>query len=337
MKRVLVVLLALVMGAGLAVAADQAPPKWAAYVEGWAILYDETGDSFLSPSWAGDAAKGQFTDLTFSYAEAAMGFSFVSEFDSTGWGASLRNMSGWFQVLPMLKLTAGKIRDGSYRPTSYVEGTSVVTRIANAEWGVLAQVMPVKALSLGAFVLFPEEVGDVYPYNTADYVDRLGFGASYAVDGIGTFYLNYRTINNQLGFSAKVTAMKALPMLFAYALNFSYPTSTHYGLFSAQYAAGALTASLDVKVQYDTAFKYGDELSVAYKVAPYTVGLNGGYGNMAFATGGVGPGLFVYPWVSVAVGSASSLKLGFILDTDGDGAGSDALAWSIPLRYVISF
>jgi hypothetical protein len=346
MKRALVVLLALVMGAGLLFAADQAPPKWGYYMEGWANLYDQDGNAFLGPNWTTDAATGQYNNLSFSYAEPTMGLSFLVEFDSNAaWSNNIRNLSGWMQVLPILKVTAGRVRDGSYRPTSYVEGTSVVTRILNAEWGLLLQLMPVKGLSVGAAVKFPEVA------TPQDYVDNIGLGVSYDVANIGMFYLNWRSMDsgvspalkeNEFGAAAKISAIKALPLYLSFAMSLYDVNDPMIAvLFSTKYVMGDLSVLLDAKFQYQsgaaTEFQYGNELSVQYAMKPYTLGLNVGYGNMAFATGANLGGLFVYPWASMAVGSASSLKLGFILDTDGDDAGADVLKWSIPLRYIFSF
>jgi hypothetical protein len=334
MKRVLVVLLALVMGAGLAFAADQAPAKWTAYVEGWLNFWDQDGNTSLGPSWAGDTATGQFTDLTLTYAEANVGFSFVDEFDSNVWSANLRNMSGWFSLFNgMVKLTAGLDRVADYRPGTYIEGATAYSRIANAEWGLLTQVYPMKPLSLGVFVKFPQVA------TVQDYEHNLGFGASYALDGIGTFYWQYRSINNQMGVAAKISAIKVLPLFFAYGIGFAYPDSTHTILFSTQYVMDALTVCLDAKVVLlGTAFDYNAVVKATYKLNDtWSVGANIGYGDIAYSTGGSLGGLFLYPWANIAVGSGSSLKLGFILDTDGDDTGADVLKWSIPLRYVISF
>jgi len=348
MKRVLVVLLALVMGAGLVFAADQAPPKWGAYVEGWLNLWDQDGQAFLSPSWDGDLAVGQYTTLTFSYAEANVGFSFTSEFDSDNiFGGvdpavnfnSLRNMSGWYSLFNgMLKVTAGKVRNGDYRPTSYVEGTSVVTRILNAEWGALFQVTPVKNLSVGVGVKFAEGPA------AQDYADMLGFGVSYAVDGIGTFYLNGRTMDsgtspamleNAFGGAVKITAIKILPLYLSFQMSlYDVNDPLYAGLFSTQYVMGPMTSSVDAKFQYQTQFDYAVEANVNYKLNPtWTVGANLGYASIAFFTDG-GPGLLLYPWVQANVGSASYLKLGFRLDTEFD---TEGLLWNIPLKYVISF
>jgi len=351
MKRVLVVMLALVMGAGLLFAADQAPSKWSAYVEGWLIFADQSGNVGIGPSWASDSAAaaipdigsevGQFTDLTFSYAEPTMGFSFVDEFNSNDFGdptKGLRNMSGWFSMFNgMAKVTAGLVRDASYRPASYVEGAAAFTRLGNAEWGMLLQLFPVKGLSIGSFAKFPQAM------TAADYANMFGFGVSYDVPNFGTAYASYRmqdagTQTDEIGIALKLTAVKALPVLVAYNLDLQSGTiaAYHSVILSTTYTAGALSASVDAKFQYQTAFDYAVEAVPAYALNPtWSVGANLGYSSagISYFTDG-GAGLLLYPWVKINVGSASSLKLGFRANVP---AGTSTFNWNIPLKYVISF
>jgi len=351
MKRVLVVLLALVMGAGLVFAADQAPPKWTWWAEGDFILWDQDGQAYLGPSWDSDLNLGQYTTMGLTYAEKDFGFSFISEFDSDNiFGGvdpalnsnSLRNMSAWYSLFNgMLKVTAGKVRNGDYRPTSYIEGTSVVTRILNAEWGFLAQVMPVKNLSVGVAAKFVEGPA------AQDYADMLGFGVSYAVDGIGTFYLNGRTMDsgtspamleNAFGGAVKLTAIKILPMVLSFQMNLYDVNDPQFNvLFSTQYVMGAMTAAVDAKFVYQTQFDYAIEALVKYSLNPtWVVGANLGYATISYFTYG-SAGLFVLPWVQANIGSASSLRLGFVLDTEYSATESTGLLWNIPFRYIISF
>lgn len=342
MKRVLVVLLALVMGAGLVFAADQAPPKWTWWAEGDFILWDQDGQAYLAPSWDSDANLGQYTTMGLTYAEKDFGFSFTSEFDSDNWGTGWRNASAWYSLFNgMLKITAGKVRNGDYRPTSFVEGTSVVTRILNAEWGFLTQFMPMKNLSVGVGVEFVEGPA------AQDYADFLGFGVSYAVDGIGTFYLNGRThdsgvspalLENAFGGAAKITAIKILPLYLSFQVNLYDVNDPQFNvLFSTQYVAGPITAALDAKIVYQTQLDYAVEALVKYALNPtWVVGANLGYATIGYFTYG-SAGVFVYPWVQVNVGSASSLRLGFVLDTEYSDTETTGLLWNIPFRYVISF
>lgn len=325
MKRALVVLLALVLGAGLLFAAD--PAKWGAWIEGDLVFYDQAGNYGITPNWVG---TGQYSTLSLSYAEDVFGFSMTSEFGSTAWGAGLRNMSAWYSMFnKMVKFTAGKARVGDYRPTSFVEGTAAYARIANAEWGLLTQVMPVAGASVGAFVELPEGMA------AQNYVNSLNFAASYEMKDLGKLCLQWR-LNKQdeIGVGLKVDAVKVLPIVLTYNMNLT--TSKHTVLASAQYAADAITVAVDAVLGYDTAATWAVEAMASYKLSDmWSVGANIGYdAGYGFWTDGDGVGGFIaYPWVNANVGSGS-LKLGFVFDTEYAAEGTN---WKIPLKYVIAF
>lgn len=359
MKRVLVVMLALVMGAGLLFAADQAPSKWSAYVEGWLIFADQAGRVGMGPSWASDSATnaadpaiggevGQFTDLTLSYAEPNMGFSFVDEFNSNDFGdptKGLRNMSGWLSMFDgKAKLTAGLVRDASYRPASYIEGAAAFTRLGNAEWGMLLQLFPVKGLSLGTFGMFPQAM------TAADYANMFGFGASYDIPSVATLYASYRmqdsfvnttttgTLTDEIGAAVRLNMIKGLPVLVAWNMDmYTIAKTLNSFIVSTTYTMGPMNFMLDAKLQYQTAFDVAVEAQAAYKLnSTFSLGANLGYataGLVGYATDGGGVAqILLYPWVVVNVGSASFLELGF----RGNYTGT-TFNWNIPLKYVISF
>lgn len=335
MKRALVVLLALVLGAGLLFAADA---KWGAWIEGDVVLYDNAGNAYIGPNWVGD---GEYNTLSLSYAEDNFGFAMTSEFPANEWGNDLRDIKGWYKLFDgMLKVSAGKLRIGDYRPTSFVEGTSVVTRIANAEWGLLVQLMPIEGLSVGAFVRYP--VGKT----AQDYANNLAFAASYDLKDLAKVYVQYRQMwtvptlpalpysQKDLGVAVEVKAIKGLPLLLAYNIDISTATAAHNVMFSTSYGMDKLSLALDAQVMYSTAFDFGVEANVGYALSDmYKVGATIGYATSggAFFTD-LGTGFGVYPWFNVAVGGGS-LNLGFALWT-GDPA---ALEWKIPLKYVIAF
>lgn len=343
MKRVLVVLLALVMGAGLLFAADQAPAKWTWYLESNFILWDQ--DGFVGMD------GGQYTAYGVTYAETDFGFSATAEPSSNNFVSDVnwRNISGWYKLFNgMLKVTAGRDRIGDYRATTYEDGGNAYTRFANAEWGFALQAYPVKGLSAGVFVKFPEA------QTAQDYANMLGFGASYAVEGLGTFNVAGRTMDsaitspvadtleNEFGFGATITAIKGLPIALGYGLKL-YTTSDprHNVLLSTKYTLDAITLLFDANVTYWTAnandLGYAVDLVAKYALnKTLTAGIQLEYGNQSYGdmTGG---GFFVWPWVELAVGSAHTLKLGFVLDSDGDGTGSDVLLWNIPFFYSMSF
>jgi hypothetical protein len=328
MKRALVVLLALVMGAGLVFAADQAPAKWGAYLEGNFVFWNQDGQV---------AATDWYTAYTLSYAESVFGFTATMEPAQTDFAISWRNVQGWYKLFDgMLKITLGKDRIGDYRATTFIEGGGAYTRIANAEWGTAFQVYPVEGLSAGVFVKFPTALAD------QDYVNSLGVGVSYAVAKVATINALFRTmdsgivspyVDNELGISATINAIDGLALMVGYGVKLydSINDPLHNILLSAKFTSlENFTFMLDANLAYQTVADYAVELEVDYALnESWTAGVNLEYG-----TNGYGPladtGFYAYPWIQLAVGSASSLKFGFAFETD-------PTIWSIPLFYVMSF
>jgi len=320
MKKALVVLLALVLGAGLLFAADA---KWSAWIEGDIVLYDDAGNAYVGPGW-GTAAGGQYSLLSLSYSEDNFGFAMTDEFGSDNWNVALRNITGWYKLFDgMVKLTAGKIRTRDYEPTSNVEGTAVVTRLMNKDWGVELQLMPVKGLSVGVFAKYPVAAA------AADYANALGFGVSYDIENIAKISATYSLVYDEVSASVEVKAIKGLPILAQFMYDLT--TSDIKGLLSTSYSMDKLSIALDAEIISSAAFDFGVEANVGYALSDmYKVGATLGYATAggAFFTD-LGTGVGVYPWVNVTVGGGS-LNLGFCLST-GDPA---ALTWKIPLKYL---
>ena len=334
MKKALVVLLALVLGAGLLFAADA---KWGAWIEGDIVLYDDAGNAYIGPNWVGD---GPYNTISLSYSEDNFGFAMTNEFRADQWAddtidftlqeftsVGLRDITGWYKLFNgMVKLTAGKIRTRAYEPTSNVEGTAVVTRLFNAQWGALVQIEPVKGLSVG--------VGAQYPVGAAaaDYANKIVFGASYDIENMAKISATYSLVTDQMSASVEVKAIKGLPILAQFMYNTT--TSDIKGLLSTSYGMDKLSFALDAEIISAAAFDFGVEANVGYALSDmYKVGVTASYATSggAFFTD-LGTGVGVYPWVNVTVGGGS-LNLGFALST-GDPA---ALTWKIPLKYVIAF
>jgi len=343
MKRVLVVLLALVMGAGLLFAAD--PPKWGVAMSGTFYLWNQDSHAFL-----GNNVTGQDTGFTLSGADGDFSFTATVEPDGDAWAApTWRNIQGSYTLFDkMLKLTAGKDRISDYRATTFIQGGNAYTRFANAEFGFALQVYPVTGLSAGAFIKFPfadDEVGVVQ-----DYADNLGFGASYALEGIGTFNVVFRTMDsgttpallqNEFGFSANISAIKILPLVLGVGIKMYDVNDPAYTiLFSTKYGVSdALNVLLDVSLAYQTAFAYAAEVQTTYALnKSWTAGLDLYYGSSMYDYGDmINGGFAAKPWVKLQVGTNNWLKLGVMIDLDGDGTGTgDMLRWNIPFYYEIN-
>jgi hypothetical protein len=322
-----VVLLVLAVGAGLAFS----EVKWALGMSGTVELWDQDG----AVGWS----AAQDTSYTFTGSDGDLSFTATGEPDGDSFLGTLRNIQGSYTLFnKMLKLTAGKDRISDYRSTTIIQGSNAYTRFANAEWGLAFQVYPIKDANIGAFVKFPG-AGVV----AQDYANMLGFGASYALADIGTFNLVFRTmdalpVENELGFSTKISAIEGLPLVLGYGLKLE-PTADnlHTIYFSTSYAPmEPLLVALDVKLTYQTDLDYVAELQTTYAVnKTWTAGLDLYYGTIDYGDE-VGGGFAACPWVKMQVGGNQWLKPGFIIDTDGDGAGADVLLWNIFLYYEIN-
>jgi hypothetical protein len=189
MKKLIVLLLAFAM-VGVVFAEDAAPvvPKVSGYFYAGANVLDVTGvgtaseawNQSLAPSWV---SSGNYATVGLSYSVKEFGFSGTVEYENNAINTAFRDYTAWVKPFgDVLKLSAGKVRNGDYRLTSYIDGSGFNTRIANAEYGLLAQVYPVKGLSLGVFNWI-DSTGAV-PLASWQ---NLNFGASYTVAGIGKF------------------------------------------------------------------------------------------------------------------------------------------------------
>lgn len=190
MKKALVVLLALAF-VGAAFAEDAAAPapvsKVGAYLYASTNLYDQDGAQSLGPSWL---SSGNFADLTLSYSDTAFGFSGTVEYENDAVNTAFRDYTLWAKPIDMLKVSVGKLRNGDYRLTSYIDGSGFNTRIANAEYGLMLQATPIAGLSVGVFNYIPASFtyykdGKAQAYEFD--VNNLNFGASYTVEGIAKF------------------------------------------------------------------------------------------------------------------------------------------------------
>lgn len=328
MKRALVVLLALVMGAGLLCA----EAKWGLSMSGTVNFWDQDGNVGWSAL--------QDTSFTITGSDGDLSYTATFEPDGDTFAGPFRNIQASYTLFnKMLKLTAGKDRISDYRATTYIQGVNAYTRFANAEWGLALQAYPVAGLSAGAFVKFPA------PLAAQDYANNLAFGASYALDGIGKFNAVFRTMDaapktNEFGVSAEITAIKVLPIVLGYGMvlnGAADPASTIY--FSTKYGVSeALNVLLDVKLGFVTDVSYAAELEATYALnKAWTAGLDLYYGSSGYDYGDmVGGGFAAVPWVKLQVGGNQWLKPGFTIDLDGDGAGADTLLWNIFLYYEIN-
>jgi hypothetical protein len=139
-----------------------------------------TYEQGLGPGWV---SSGQYATVGLSFTEKLWGFSGTIEYENNAINSPFRDYTLWVKPFgDVLKLSTGKLRNGDYRLTSYIDGSGFNTRIANAEYGIMAQFYPVKGLSIGVFNWI-DPTGKV-PLAT---FNNLNAGISYSVDGLGKF------------------------------------------------------------------------------------------------------------------------------------------------------
>ena len=172
MKRALVVLLALVMGAGLLFAADPAPTKWGAYLEGYFTFWNQDG----AGRPCGRPYRNSFTLSLPTPRPISVSARLRSTSRPVGGTLAPQHVHGLVQAVRRHADYRGQGPDPrlSRRPATTTAATAY-TRLANAEWGAVFQVIPVKGLSVGVFVKFPSGLQLLSTTPTS------GFGASYAI------------------------------------------------------------------------------------------------------------------------------------------------------------
>lgn len=184
MKKLIVLLLSIAMvGAVFAQEAAPVTPKVSGYFYASVNAVDVETPKGGSASWDQNLGDGQYATVGLSYTEKAYGFSGTVEFYNDAINSKFRDYTVWAKPFgDIAKLSAGKLRNGDYRLTSVVDGAGFNTRIANAEYGIMAQVYPIKGLSIGVF----DWIDSTGVATTATF-DNLNFGASYSLEGIGKF------------------------------------------------------------------------------------------------------------------------------------------------------
>jgi hypothetical protein len=242
MKKLLVVLLALTVFGVFAFAEDAAAPAPAVQITSWgryqANILDSDGNMSMGPSWAG---KGTFTDLSLSYDAKTYGLSATAEFGGDDWfgataaATSIRDYNGWVKPFNgLVKFSAGNLRSGDYRLANN-DSSGFNSRMDG--YGYMVQVFPVDGLSVGYY-------NPISTNSTATKFDAslLGFGASYALKDVGTFYTQYLGSKSKEFFlGANVTAIAGLGLQLGYTYS-----SAEKALINAQESYSLKDAKVDL-------------------------------------------------------------------------------------------
>lgn len=327
MKKILAILLALVAIGSFAVAEDAPKAALTGYTYFTTNLYDQDGQVSSGPDWV---SNGHYSTLGLAYSGGMAGFSATIEFENNAVNSAFRDYTAWVKPFgDILKVSAGRLRNGDYRLTSYIDGSGFNTRLANAESGLLVQVYPVAGLSIGAFV----PAGDT----AVDFADvDFGFGAAYTIDKVAKIVAAYKMSVDELFIGADVKAVDGLTLKIGFVND-----STTAADFNRIWATAAYNVMEPLEVSLDTYYKLETTAAVntlwvkgqvAYTLndtmtpsayvsfknvdAPSSVNTIGFGGQFA---------------VTAATGGA--IYLGF----DYEKAGSAAGTWAIPLSVEVSF
>jgi len=238
MKKLLVVLLALSVFGMFAFAEDAAAPAPAVQITSWgryqANVIDSDGNMSMGPGgWASVGAKGTFTDLSLGYDAKTYGLSATAEFNSADiflntedtktlvTSTSLRDYNGWVKPFNgMVKFSAGKLRSGDYR---LADNDSNGFNSRMDDYGYMVQLFPVDGLSIGYYNPISSD-GTAMKFDAT----LLGFGASYALKDIGTFYAQYLgSKTNETFVGANVTAIQGLGLLVGYTYTTAEKCAIH--------------------------------------------------------------------------------------------------------------
>lgn len=271
MKKLIVLLLAIAM-VGAVFADDQkAVATFGAYLDASGDFMDGAGPSLYSETY-------------YNYSSGGVGFS-ATAIGGTGkylvdWNTTtsvpvykttedifglLRNYSVSYQVLPELKVLAGRLREtGGARLTSYVDGNGFSTRMANVQNGLMGQVS-YQGFGLAVF-------------STLDKIDNTNIGLSYTAKGVAKLVAGYLGTAKEFWAGADVLAVKGVTA----RLGFRNTTTKNYIYATAGSSAlvDKLDLGLDADVVLATPFAFGAKVKAQYALTDkYSAGVKVSYDN----------------------------------------------------------
>jgi len=266
MKKLIVLLLALAM-VGAVFADDQkAVATFGAYLDSYGDFMDGAGPTLYSETY-------------YNYSSGGVGFS------ATVVGAEdifkqVRNYSVSYQVLPELKVLAGRLREtGGARLTSYIDGNGFSTRMANVQNGMMGQVSYM-GVGLGVF-------------STLDKFENTNVGLSYTVKDVAKVVGGYLGTSDEFWVGADVLAVKGVTARLGFrntpANSYIYATAASSSLvdkLTLALDADAVLSPFAVGAQGNAEYAVTDKYSAGAKV--WVDNGDAWYGNNGFAAEGYG-------------------------------------------------
>jgi hypothetical protein len=250
MKKLIVLLLAIAM-VGAVFAEDQkAVATFGAYLDAYGDFMDGKGPTLYSETY-------------YNYSSGGVGFS------ATVVGAEdifkqVRNYSVSYQVLPELKVLAGRLREtGGARLTSYIDGNGFSTRVANVQNGLMGQISYM-GVGLGVF-------------STLDKIDNTNIALSYTIKDVAKLVGGYLGTSKEFWAGADVLAVKGVTA----RVGFQHKSTGNYIYATA--GSSSLVDKLTVAFDADAAlspFKFGVQGNAEYALTDkYSVGAKVWYDN----------------------------------------------------------
>lgn len=331
--RALAALILCFVAAALPLTAQElTPPKLSMWNRGLFNLYSSDGTTSGGPNWMGYATdQGPYNSLSLNWAGKLVNWSMTAEWDGDGsvYPIYLRDYSGSFAMFTgFVRFTAGKVYGSDdYRFRNF-DTTGFSTRIANAETGVMAQVLPAKNFSLGAFIPIP-----IAKQSAEITYSRPNFGLQWIVGDLAIIKSSLRLEplsngNREASIGASLTAIKN----FGLTLGYTYRDVTMENDFFLDtfWRAGPITlnAFADLNI-VDTDLFYGGKINAEYTfpTIPFTLG-----GSVSYGNGDVwyNDSLEIYPYLRYNF-SGSSVQTGVVVDY------SDVWSYTVQLQYTVGF
>lgn len=336
MKKVCVILVALLLLVGMSLSAEGKFTMW-----GEGILYPfyKVGDADATAGWgpdgwapAGDG--GPYNEWHFGYDGDNYGFYSVWAFEGKDLDAApLHRFAAWYQPFDIVKVTLGAPRVADYRLATKVEGAGY-TRLMNGDYGMALQLMPFEGLSLGA-AMFVDTVDDAL-----DIGNNFGLGASYTFTDIAKVVAQFRSDIEEMSFGADIMALEGIGLVAAYAINWSAADLAHSAFVSASMSLGPVALKADAAMTYMTEFDVGVVLNGEFALDKLALGASIGYDTAAVIVGSgegtPGAGFSLFPYVKANFANDSYLKVGFVY-ASGNATTADTAIMGIPILYVVAF
>jgi len=314
MKKILVLLLAL-MAFGAVVYAADAPAPVLTFGQYSDIETDYNADGFV---------QSVYNETYFNFKASDMGFS-ATTVSGTDFFATPRNYKLYYNAFNgMLSIAGGKLREGPARLASYIDGNGFSTRLANVYTGLMFTVKPIAALTAAVFLPVTAPVAPAVADDTS--FSNLNFGVQYNLDKVANVVAGYRMQNKELWVGADIKAIANVTAKAGFKMisggdNYVYLTGAFAGIENVD-------LGLDADVVLASTLGYGVKVLASYAMAPYTFGVKISYDNGSdawYAANGVVANPFVQ-W-DFAKGD---IKIGFSYDTG-------ASTWVLPIEFELSY